>query len=144
MLSHENRFRESAQIALYLQVLTSTKSRQPRLLWVLTSLGVAISVFLWGTQYKLSLYDPPQTASHQVPIAKLLSKKEQPNIPSDSAAIVRTVSSALATGILLLLFLGALSCKQPCLRVAPVADTLPGFPYLHIPNLFVRPPPSLG
>jgi hypothetical protein len=34
-------------------------------------------VFLWGLQYKLSLYDPPQAVSHKIPIAKLLSKDEQ-------------------------------------------------------------------
>jgi hypothetical protein len=39
--------------------------------------GLAFSVFTWGLQYKLSLYDPPQAASHTIPEAKLLSKDEQ-------------------------------------------------------------------
>jgi hypothetical protein len=39
--------------------------------------GLAFSVFTWGLQYKLSLYDPPQNASHTIPEAKLLSKDEQ-------------------------------------------------------------------
>ena len=42
----------------------------------LTFLSLALCVFAWGLQYKLSLYDPPQAASHQVPQAKLLSKNE--------------------------------------------------------------------
>ena len=40
-------------------------------------LGLAISVFTWGLQYKLSLYDPPHSTSHDVPEAKLLSRNEQ-------------------------------------------------------------------
>lgn len=38
--------------------------------------GLAICVFLWGLQYKLSLYDPIQANSHQIPAASLLSKDD--------------------------------------------------------------------
>ncbi len=41
-------------------------------------LGVGLCVFAWGLRYKLSLYDPPHSASHNIPIAKLLSKDELP------------------------------------------------------------------
>lgn len=40
-------------------------------------LGLAIAVFAWGLQYKLSLYDPPHSTSHEIPEAKLLSRDEQ-------------------------------------------------------------------
>lgn len=40
-------------------------------------LGLALCVFTWGLQYKLSLYDPPQATSHEIPSAKLLSETEQ-------------------------------------------------------------------
>ncbi len=43
-------------------------------------LGLAICVFTWGLQYKLSLYDPPHSTSHAIPEAKLLSRDEQPTI----------------------------------------------------------------
>lgn len=39
--------------------------------------GLAISVFIWGLQYKLSLYYPPHSTYHQIPEAKLLSRNEQ-------------------------------------------------------------------
>ena len=39
--------------------------------------GLALSVFTWGLQYKLSLYDPPQAVSHSIPEAKLLNKDGQ-------------------------------------------------------------------
>ena len=45
-------------------------------------LGLAISVFAWGLQYKLSLYDPPNSASHDIPEAKLLSRNEQAAVDS--------------------------------------------------------------
>lgn len=45
--------------------------------FTLSFLGLAFCVFLWGLQYKLSLYDPPQSISHKIPTAKLLSKDEQ-------------------------------------------------------------------
>lgn len=43
----------------------------------LALIGLALSVFGWGTGYKLSLYYPPNSSSHLMPHAKLLSKNEQ-------------------------------------------------------------------
>lgn len=40
-------------------------------------LGLAIAIFAWGTNYKISLYDPPSTATHGIPPAKLLSSDQQ-------------------------------------------------------------------
>jgi hypothetical protein len=48
-----------------------------RVSWTVFFIGVAFSVFLWGLRYKVSLYDPPQASSHQMPAAKLLTGKEQ-------------------------------------------------------------------
>ena len=52
-------------------------------------LGLAIAVFVWGLQYKLSLYDPPHSTSHQIPEAKLLSRDEQAPVV-ESAFVVST------------------------------------------------------
>jgi hypothetical protein len=73
--------------------------------------GLAVCIFLWGLQYKLSLYDPPQAASHQVPIAKLLSKDEHAaasvNVPLTSwfPSHVQMMQTILEGGFLLSLFL---------------------------------------
>ena len=40
-------------------------------------IGLAVSVFTWGLQYKLSLYYPKHSAYHHIPEAKLLSRNEQ-------------------------------------------------------------------
>jgi len=54
-------------------------------MWGLLFTALACSVFLWGLQYKLSLYDSPQANPHHVPVAKLLSKNEQSNTQETSA-----------------------------------------------------------
>jgi hypothetical protein len=59
---------------------------------VLAFAGLAFCVFMWGLQYKLSLYDPPDAASHHIPKAKLLSKNEQSS-STESPLIVRTRTS---------------------------------------------------
>jgi hypothetical protein len=47
--------------------------------------ALACCVFLWGLQYKLSLYYPSQATFHHVPTAKLLSKNEQSKTQETSA-----------------------------------------------------------
>jgi hypothetical protein len=48
--------------------------------------GLSLAVFTWGLQYKLSLYDPPQSVSHRMVEAKLLSRNEQ-TIESDRSLV---------------------------------------------------------
>jgi len=69
-----------------------SKSRLLNRCGFLAFLGLAICVFTWGLQYKLSLYDPPQAASHQIPQAKLLSRNEQAGTTEDPL-VIRTKTS---------------------------------------------------
>jgi hypothetical protein len=55
---------------------------------ILVVLGLALAVFTWGLQYKLSLYDLPHTNSEQIPTAKLLSQNERPT-PLESLLTVQ-------------------------------------------------------
>jgi hypothetical protein len=41
-------------------------------------LFLAVAVFTWGLQYKMSLYSPSSGLNASVPHAKLLSQKERP------------------------------------------------------------------
>jgi hypothetical protein len=68
------------------------KSRLFNLFGMLAYLGLAICVFTWGLQYKLSLYDPPRAASHQIPQAKLLSRNEQSGA-TESPLVLQTKTS---------------------------------------------------
>jgi len=62
------------------------------LMGVLLYLGLAVCVFTWGLQYKLSLYEPPHASSRQIPQAKLLSRNEQTGTMG-SRLVVRTKTS---------------------------------------------------
>ena len=63
------------------EAVRSTHQNRPKLSrFSFVFLGLAISVFAWGLQYKLSLYDPPHCSSHEIPEAKLLSRNEQATV----------------------------------------------------------------
>lgn len=56
-------------------------SPKRRISAALTGMGIlflAIAVFGWGIEYKLSLYDAPESFSTHIAQAKLLSQKERP------------------------------------------------------------------
>jgi hypothetical protein len=110
-------------------------------------LGLALCVFAWGLQYKLSLYDPPQAASHQIPTAKLLSKNELSST-TDILRVVRTRTTArmiytVSTSIFPLLALSLLLLQEPhpTERAANRSWHLPRRAFLNA--LFDRPPPAL-
>lgn len=43
---------------------------------------LGVCVFVWGLNYKLSLYEPPHSISHHMPAAKLLTGKERVAVPA--------------------------------------------------------------
>jgi hypothetical protein len=116
---------------------------------MLAFLGLAFCVFAWGLQYKLSLYDPLQTASHQIPKAKLLSRDEQSSTV-DSPLIIRTKTSTSViytapTAVFLILFLAISLLNPPASR--RLEKRAHGLFHLHravLNTLFVRPPPVLA
>jgi hypothetical protein len=61
--------------------------------FTLAFMGLALCIFTWGVQYKLSLYDPPQSVSHQIPQAKLLSREQQATA-DESPLLENTKTSA--------------------------------------------------
>ena len=95
-------------------------------------IGLAFCLFTWGLQYKLSLYDPPEAASHHVPTAKLLSKNEQSS-STESPLVVRTRTSTKVIYIvptvvvffLLLAFSGLWFPIQPGTTLANVSEYFP-------------------
>ena len=109
--------------------------------------ALASCVFLWGMQYKLSLYYPPQASSHHVPMAKLLSKNEQSN-PQEISRYAQTEPAikALLTPSHVLLFILPVVCA-----ISMPASSFPAavnHPPLELRQalreaFFVRPPPIL-
>lgn len=123
-----------------------TQDRQPTPIGRGALLFLALSVFAWGLQYKLSLYDPPQSFAHQVPIAKLLSKNEQPRIASSSSVAPpdRAAQAVLpiALGILLLpVYFAVLSLPAAFRSWRLGADRSWKLQFPPRKTFFVRPPP---
>jgi hypothetical protein len=109
-----------------------------------------VSVFAWGLKYKLSLYDPPQSISHSMPAAKLLSDNERPqaltavlqnptdaSFPSDNGLI-----ESIYTPIILISGLGF----APGMIAAGCAHQrrIRRSPDIGLPVFFFRPPPALS
>lgn len=87
---------------------------------ILGLIGLSLLVFAWGLGYKLSLYDSPQSESHKIQQAKLLSENErvlvaQSLLLSDTKAAPELIPAALS-GVLLFLVLAR------CVLNAPVSS----------------------
>jgi hypothetical protein len=125
-----------------------TKSRLINTLVTQAFLGLAICVFAWGLQYKLSLYDPPHAASHQIPKAKLLSKDMQASTEK-SPLVLRTKTSSriiyTAPTAVFLILLSAITLMNPSTsrRVEKRAYRLLHLHRAVLNTLFVRPPPVI-
>jgi hypothetical protein len=112
-------------------------------------LGLAICIFAWGLQYKLSLYDPPQASSHQVPQAKLLSKDQWSPSPADARAYdVAATSPAFVVQpcILfpLLLMLGAENVHSSGQKHRDGARPWLARSSASLNVFFFRPPPAIA
>jgi hypothetical protein len=109
--------------------------------------GLAISIFTWGLQYKVSLYYPPHSTYHQIPEAKLLSRDEQApateglligsaKAPADVVGGVLFALTLFACALRLLPILGATQTEQE--RTRPWLVSLGA----SLNAFFFRPPPA--
>jgi hypothetical protein len=106
--------------------------------------ALALAVFVWGLNYKLSLYDPPQASSHHMVAAKLLSNRERLTTAKIEFQEASNAALLLAVCALLLFVPLLLAGKaQPSWTLLRMANSRkrPGF--ADIPQYFFRPPPSL-
>lgn len=136
------------QIQVHLTVDFCRRSRSSNLLGNLTFLGLAICVFTWGLQYKLSLYEPPQAVSHRVVQAKLLSEDEQSIATPDRLAVRAKLTDKVTNTVLAAMFL--ILFTVPLLLNTPASGQLadrsnPSWHPRRTPwsIRFVRPPPAL-
>lgn len=133
-------------ICIPVRVHRWTATRLFNLLGIVASLGLAMCVFAWGLQYKLSLYEPPQAASHRIPQAKLISRDEQSGV-AEGPLVLRTrtstrVSYTVPTAVFFFLLL-ALSILNP--QASGQTKQRASHSWRLRPGLFniffVRPPP---
>jgi hypothetical protein len=106
-------------------------------------LMLAMAVFAWGLQYKLSLYHPSKNAvAHSAPEAKLLSEKERPIVVQALDSQAPQLPPFTFVPALLMLVMSA-GLHQVAVRSSRsgsaqrVPIPLPRF----FPALFFRPPP---
>jgi hypothetical protein len=118
-----------------------------RLAILLVALGLC--VFLWGLGYKLSLYHFHHSGVQRIPVAKLLSRNEDPNA-TDSSHLAGPESPAADTGtsvaalfVLALVGSSSLASVQLVRRLEPDQPVFaPSGAILN--SLFFRPPPALS
>lgn len=113
----------------------------------LACVALAFCLFAWGLQYKLSLYDPPQAASHHIPTAKLLSKNELSR-STESPMVVRTRTSTrvvytIPTVIAFILLPVFSILNLPSFQAQHCSSCLWHLRRGHLRTHFVRPPPLL-
>jgi hypothetical protein len=116
---------------------------------ILPTLGLAVCVFAWGLQYKLSLYDPPQSSSHNIPQAKLLSKAEQSGIAENPVAVGTITSARVSCVVPLAVFFFLLLILEISITAASgLRKQCTNHPWHFRRGLlnifFVRPPPILA
>ena len=127
-----------------------TQDRKPTVAAAGTAIFLALCVFVWGLEYKLSLYDPPHSLAHLVPIAKLLSKNEQPRIASSASAVTASRAAVpllpRTAGPNRLLFLPSLvGLGLPAVRSWNRRSTAARTRQVQrASNFFVRPPPPFA
>lgn len=106
------------------------------------------AVFVWGLQYKLSLYDPPHSITHEMPEAKLLSNQERAGYAAPET-VVPSAAAVLPWSLCPLLVLSAgltlaLRSSDPRGSVARStgSPSIPGIRTASLTPFLFRPPPA--
>jgi len=130
-------------------VSASRKTRSNWSRFTVVFLGLAIAVFAWGLQYKLSLYDPPHSNSHGMPEAKLLSRNEQASIVENLFVSSTDAWPVMAQILSFTLFAFVMvGCHAPGVRIFRHLGREAKRPWSiscrpGLSAFFFRPPPSL-
>jgi hypothetical protein len=108
--------------------------------FILSILTLGLGVFLWGTAYKMSLYES-SPIHNKVPVAKLSTQSSSENKDEAASVIVPHEQAVFPLLLDLAFFILALSMR-PCLSHAENANKPQRFTSFYFyPVLFFRPPP---
>ena len=112
---------------------------------VIATVVLAAAVFVWGSEYKCSLYHRHPEEHTRVPIAKLLSERERPAAENPAASLHAPLPQAtfLALGIALLALFHTV--RPGFERIVPAAQNITRIrrPRCLI-HFFFRPPPAMA
>jgi hypothetical protein len=108
--------------------------------------GLAISVFMWGLGYKLSLYDVQQASVHRIPMAKLLSGDENSRSTGRASVSVDSPQSGIIVAPILafLAILVAVSKLNSDVRSFKLPPARSFVSSAVLNAFFFRPPPSFA
>lgn len=122
----------------------SFRNRNRASLLALGFLMLSASVFGWGLQYKLSLYEGRGSVSHQLPEAKLLSQKERPATSQTIDARPAELPAIPTFPILIIAALvsGLFQAAARYVRIGSLERSRPPLPAC-LQAIFFRPPPVL-
>ncbi len=111
-------------------------------IYAVVAAALAASVFLWGLEYKCSLYLLPSRALHSLPVAKLLSERERP-VKVRAMQHVRAPLSVAATFLLWLLLVARFRSRRAGLRSEPLPlqRICDGLRVCSLTHFSFRPPP---
>lgn len=114
-------------------------------------MGLAVLIFAWGLQYKLSLYAGPHSAIHHMVKAKLLIEEKHAAVPdsidpggpsSCAPSQPNSISGVFWASVLSLVLSGAISIRarefRACERSRPLHSSA------IMSAFFYRPPPERG
>jgi hypothetical protein len=122
---------------------SSLKSRRGCLSAKLCALILGLTVFLWGTQYKLSLYFVPSESHPMVPTAKLLGPETSPQKSAKAGSTaVEAKSAPKPHNFSFALTAKASAPAQPIRRVdqpRQYVSSAQSASFIHFPS---RPPPA--
>lgn len=110
--------------------------------------ALAVSIFGWGLQYKLSLYEP-HVVTHSMPEAKLLSRDESQRgegelLAQESPAGNPLENLALAGAVALCALLNLRTPTVVASASLQSPDVQPGLGRPVLASLFFRPPPAVS
>ena len=104
-------------------------------------LMLAMAVFVWGLQYKLSLYKNKDSIAHSAPAAKLLSEKERPvTAQVVDAPLPQPPPFPIVPALLMLAMAPAFDLAVHHFRMTRERVPAP-LPY-RLRTVFYRPPPT--
>jgi hypothetical protein len=120
--------------------------RRASAITVFAFLFLALTVFGWGTVYKLSLYNPPGSRSTIMPAAKLLSQKERPSTAEVverllPATPIREYTDSYPAIIMIALMFGLRLVISIWIRVTTDHESL-AQRFAHSSFFSFRPPPA--
>lgn len=123
--------------------MNSRTQRRIAKVWFIPLCLIVVGVFVWGLQYKLSLYDSPGTPPRCVAQAKLLSPNERASLVQSAEQLCPHLPPSLPLPLLLPLAVAVLFLQFSRPELPDVQESVPGI-FISPTSITFRPPPAIA